>query len=318
MLFALALAAVLAACGSGADAGTPDSPNASGSGASAGSDGSGGSDGSRGSQDVPQRIVSLSPSGTEILYAVGAGDQVVAVDEQSDYPDDAPTTDLSGYTPNVEAILRYDPDLVVFTNDPGDLASSLDEVGVPHLRLPAPTSLEEAYEQYEQVGVVTGHPDKARDVADTVRSEVSDAVDEVEDQAGDAGRGLTYYHEVDDNLYSVTSDSFIGQVYSLFGLENIADDAGGKAGDYPQLQGEYIVSADPDLIFLADAQRGGASAESVAQRPGWAGIDAVEDHRIYALDGDVTSRWSPRIGDLAEKIGSIVAGTTGEQDQSGQ
>ena len=290
----LLLGTVLAACGSGAgDAGS-------------GSGGASGSAAPASPEDAPQRIVSLSPSATEILYAVGAGDQVVAVDEQSDYPEGVPTTDLSGYTPNLEAVLGYRPDLVVFADDAGGLAAGLDTVGVPSLQLPAPDSIEGAYEQFEQAGVVTGHPDQARALVDTVRGQITDAVD----RAGDAGTGKTYFHELDSTLYTVTSESFIGQIYGLFGLENIADSAS-DAGAYPQLQSEYVVSADPDLIFLADAQRGGASPESVAQRPGWSGITAVRDGQVHALNDDITSRWGPRIGELAQDIADILTGKKG-------
>src|SRR5690606_32718103 len=105
----------------------------------------------------PQRIVSLSPATTEMLWAVGAGDQVVAVDDQSDYPEGVPSTDLSGYTPNIEAILSYEPDLVVTSDDPGDLVSGLAAVGVPTLLLPGAQDLEETYSQMERLGVATGN-----------------------------------------------------------------------------------------------------------------------------------------------------------------
>ncbi|WP_328825268.1 ABC transporter substrate-binding protein [Tomitella gaofuii] len=288
-VFALLLGGAVAACGSSGG----DAP-----GAAATAPGSPG--------DAPQRIVSLSPSATEILYAVGAGDQVVAVDDQSDYPQGVPTTDLSGYTPNLEAILGYQPDLVVFSDDNGDLKSGLDRVGVPYLQLPAPGDIEGAYEQFAQVGVVTGHADEAHELVGEVREQISAAID----SAGGAGEGLTYFHELDPTLYTVTSASFIGQVYSLFGLQNIADAASG-AGAYPQLQSEFVVSANPDLIFLADAQTGGESPASVAQRPGWAGVAAVRDGQVHALDADITSRWGPRIGDLAQRIAQILADRPG-------
>lgn len=287
LVFALLLGGAVAACGSSGD----DAP---GDGAAA----------AEAPADAPQRIVSLSPSATEILYAVGAGDQVVAVDDQSDYPEGVPTTDLSGYTPNIEAILGYRPDLVVFSDDNGGLKAGLDKVGVHYLQLPAPSTIEGAYEQYAQVGVVTGHADKAREVVDSVRARIAAAVD----KAGDAGTGLTYFHELDDTLYTVTSQSFIGQIYGLFGLKNIADAAAG-AGAYPQLQSEFVVSADPQLIFLADAQRGGASPQSVAERPGWSGIAAVRDGRVHELLDDITSRWGPRIADLAEHLAQILTET---------
>ncbi|GAA4821077.1 ABC transporter substrate-binding protein [Tomitella cavernea] len=295
LVVALLLGAVLAACGSSAGESGGGSGGASGAAAAPESP-----------EDAPQRIVSLSPSATEILYAVGAGSQVVAVDDQSDYPQGVPTTDLSGYTPNLEAVLGYQPDLVVFSDDNGDLTSGLDRVGVPYLQLPAPSGIEGAYEQFVQVGVVTGHADQAHELVGTVRGQISAAID----TAAGAGDGLSYFHELDPTLYTVTSESFIGQVYSLFGLQNIADAASG-AGAYPQLQPEFVVSANPDLIFLADAQEGGESPATVAQRPGWSGVTAVRDGHVYALDADMTSRWGPRIGDLARRIAQILADRPG-------
>lgn len=296
VLFVVLLGGAAAGCGSSADTGSSGSSGSSG--------------GAPATEGPPQRIVSLSPAATEILYAVGAGDQVVAVDDQSNYPEGVPTTDLSGYTPNVEAILGYEPDLVVFAEDPGDLRAGLERVGVHYLQLQAPTGIDGTYDQIEQVGIMTGHEDEARDVVGKVRGQIADAVD----TAGDAGKGLTYYHELDPTNYTVTGESFIGQVYSLFGLENIADAAEGSSA-YPQLQAEYVVSANPDLIFLADTECCGATVESVSERPGWSQVNAVEDGRIYSLNADVTSRWGPRIGDLAERIAAILTdGGGGGQD----
>lgn len=250
----------------------------------------------------PTAIVSLSPTATEMLWAVGAGEQVVAVDDQSDYPPDVPSTELSGYEPNVEAILGYQPDLVLSSGDSGDLVSGLAAAGVPTLLLPSAQDLDEAYSQIERVGAATGHLAEAAEVVAGMRADIEAAV------AGVPARDepLTYFHELDPTLYTVTGDTFIGEVYSLFGLASIGDGAGG--GDaYPQLSEEYVVEADPDLILLADGECCGITPDKVAERAGWADLTAVTTGQVHVLDEDVASRWGPRVVELAETVGDIVA-----------
>ncbi len=250
----------------------------------------------------PERIVSLSPTATEMLFAIDAGDQVEAVDDQSNYPSDAPMTDLSGFEPNVEAIVSYEPDLVVYSTEPGDLDASLLGLGIPALQQPAAVTLDDVSDQIEELGVATGNEPEAEAVVETMRDEIESITASIEPPS----EPITYYHELDDTYYSVTSSTFIGQLYSLVGLENIADEAKGAGGGYPQLSAEYIVDADPDLIFLADTKCCGQSQQTVAKRPGWAGIAAVENGGVIPLDDDVASRWGPRVVDYLRRIAEAV------------
>jgi iron complex transport system substrate-binding protein len=244
----------------------------------------------------PERIVSLSPTATEMLFAIGAGDQVVAVDDQSNYPADAPKTDLSGFQPNAEAVAQQKPDLVVLANDINEIVKALQALDVPTLLEPAAAKLDDSYAQIEQLGAATGHIAAAAHV-------VADMKTRIDDLAGSAPRSsLSYYHELDQKYFSVTSQTFIGQVYSLLGLRNIADAAQGASTGYPQLSGEYIVRADPDVIFLADTKCCGQSAATVAKRPGWDHISAVRTHNVVELDDDIASRWGPRIVDLVDVV----------------
>jgi len=249
----------------------------------------------------PVRIVSLSPTATEDLFAIGAGEQVIAVDDQSNYPPEAPMTELSGFEPNVEAIAGYQPDLVVFATEPGDLGSALETLGVTALQLDAAPALEVAYEQIEQLGLATGHSAEAKTLVDNMRSRVDELV-----AAADPSAALSFYYELDDTFYSVTSKTFIGQLFELLGLENIADAAGRGSGGYPQLSAEYIIEADPDLIFLADTKCCGQSPETVSGRPGWDQIAAVSDGGVVPLDDDVASRWGPRVVDLLLEIATAA------------
>jgi len=255
----------------------------------------------------PESIVSLSPTATEMLWAVGAGDQVVAVDEQSDYPDEVPVTDLSGYNTNVEAVLEYEPDLVIAQDDLGDLVAGLDRAAVPTLLLPAAADLDEAYSQIERVGAATGNVGEAAEVVSSMQSDIDEVLSEVPERE----QPLTYYHELDPSFYSVTGEGFIGQLYSMVGMESIGDgaDDGDNAG-YTQLSAEHIVSSDPDVIMLADGQCCDVTPQSITERPGWAELSAVQNDQIHVLDENVASRWGPRVVDLVEALGTAASEAT--------
>lgn len=246
----------------------------------------------------PVRIVSLSASATESLFAVGAGKQVVAVDDQSNYPAEAPKTKLSGFTPNLEAIVGYKPDLVLISNDTKDLAAGLTKLKVPVLLLPAANTIDDAYSQIEVIGAATGHLADSAILVSRMRADIAKLTEKVAKRA----KPVTFYHELDDTFYSVTSKTFIGSIYTLAGLTNIADAADKDSGGYPQLTNEYIIAQNPDLIFLADTKCCKQSAQTVAARPGWGELNAVKKSQVIALDDDIASRWGPRIVDQFRTI----------------
>ncbi|TWS18734.1 ABC transporter substrate-binding protein [Tsukamurella asaccharolytica] len=252
---------------------------------------------------APQRIVSLAPTHTETLFAIGAGGQVVAVDDQSTYPAQAPRTALSGFTPNAEAIIGYAPDLVIVSNDQGGIVAALQKVRIPVLVEPAAKNLDEVYGQITDLGTATGRADQAKVVVDRMRS----AIDEVVRTTPRPAVPLTYFHELDPQLFTVTSSTFIGTVYGAFGLQNVADAADRSGSGYPQLSREALLQADPALVFLADAQCCGQSAGVVAERPGWRDLRAVRDGTVVELPADVTSRWGPRLPDFYRAVGAAVA-----------
>lgn len=256
--------------------------------------------------DGPERIVSLSPTATEVLFAIGAGDQVVAVDDQSDFPPEAPVTDLSGFTPNVEAIAAYEPDLVVASGDPGDLASSLEALDIELLLQDAATTLEQAYEQIAALGEATGHPDEAATLVEDMQADIEAILAE----APDFDEPPTYYHELDPSLFSITSATFIGDVYDEFGLVNIADQADADT-PYPQLSAEFVIEANPDVVFLADGQCCDQTAETVGARDGWSTVTAVEDGAIFPVDEDIASRWGPRVVDFMQAVADDLATLAG-------
>ncbi len=247
----------------------------------------------------PVRIISLSPSGTEDLYAVGAGRQVIAVDADSDYPAGVPRTRLSGLEPNIEAIAHYRPDLVVISDDPS-LVTSLGKLAIPVLDEPAPADLAGAYGEITQLGLATGNTGRAGALVASMRTKLRALV-------AAAPRPATppsYFYEISvEPYYSATSTTLIGGVLGLFHLRNIADAVNRASGGYPELSDEYIVASDPDLVFLADTGAdGGQTPATVAARPGWSTIAAVAHHDVFALGADVASRWGPRLVDLAAAV----------------
>jgi iron complex transport system substrate-binding protein len=256
---------------------------------------------------IPTQIVSLSPTATETLFAIGAGDQVAAVDEYSYYPAEAPVTDLSGFAPNVEAILSYSPDLLVIAGSPDDLQAAVEAVGIPVLLLGAALTLDDVYAQIESLGAATGHTDEAS----TVVADMQTRIAAITDNLATAETAPTYYHELDPTYYSVTSGTFIGQVYGLLGLDNIADAADPDGYGFPQLTEEYIIGANPDFIFLADAQCCGESPDTVGARPGWDSMEAVVASHVIEVDADVASRWGPRTADFIEAVAAAISESTG-------
>ena len=247
-----------------------------------------------------ERIVSISTVATEMLFAIDAGDRVVAVDSMSNYPAEAPTTDLSGYQPNVEAILGFAPDLVVLSYDPGDVVAGLEAAGVATLLQGAAYTLADTYDQITALGAITGDVDEAAALVAGMQSEMAELAASVRER----DEPLSYYHELDATLYTVTSSTFIGEVYALAGLVNAADaaDPDGASWGYPQLSAEYLLDADPDLIFLADTRCCSQTAVTVAERPGWETLTAVTNGTVIELDDDVASRWGPRIVHLLRVI----------------
>jgi len=253
----------------------------------------------------PERIVSLAPSATEMLFAINAGPQVTAVDDQSTYPTDAPRTDLSGFKPNAEAIAAKDPDLVVISDDLNKIVDQLTKLKIPVFQTPAAKTLDDTYAQIGQLGMLTGHQDEAS----VLTSQMKSSIDKIVKGVPTRSAPLSYYYELDPTFYSATSKTFIGSIFALFGLVNIADaaDADGSKGGYPQLSQEALLKDDPDMIFLADSKCCQQSAATVKARRGWSGITAVKAGQIAALDDDIASRWGPRVVDLVQSVADAVA-----------
>ena len=248
--------------------------------------------------EQPDAIISLSPTATEILFAIDAGDQVIAVDDQSNFPAEAPISDLSGFTPNLESIVALSPDLVVVSFDVDGIVAALTSAGIPVLVQYAAATLDDTYLQISELGKATGQVTSAEALKAKMKSDIEAAIAKVPAEAA----GLTYFHELDNTLYTVTSATFIGSIYALAGLTNIADTATDASSGYPQLSPEFIVAADPAIVFLADTKCCGQTAETLAQRPGFEKLSAIANKSVVELDDDVASRWGPRTVDFVNAI----------------
>jgi iron complex transport system substrate-binding protein len=251
----------------------------------------------------PVKIVSLSATVTEMLFAIGAGAQVVAVDDQSNYPATAPKTDMSGLKPNAEAIAAKNADLVVVNADTNKIVEQLTALKIPTYVAPAATTIDDSYRQIAELGQLTGHQTEAAATVQTMKDGIAEIVKNIKPRS----RKLTYYHELTPDLYSSTSKTFIGSVYSLLGLVNVADAADAAGGGYPQMNAEALIKANPDLIFLADTKCCQQSATTLKTRSGFADVTAVRNGQVIELDDDIASRWGPRIVDLLRVVADAVA-----------
>ena len=257
----------------------------------------------------PVRIAALSATHVEMLFAMGAGKAVVAGDLYSNYPAEAANLTLvDSFNLNLEALIDLDPDLVILSFDPGEAVAALDAVGIPTLLYGTATDLDGVYQQIAALGAATGHATEAADL----RAEMEASVAAVVADVGAAGEGVSYYHETDPfSFYTPNSKSFIGTLYALLGMENIADEAPDEFGSgFPQLSPEYIIAADPEIIFLGGAFE---DADTVAARDGWGSMKAVSARQVVVLDYDMASRWGPRVPELLRTMAAGLQTYTEER-----
>lgn len=254
--------------------------------------------------EAAQRVVSLAPSNTEILFAVGAGDQVIGRDEFSDYPEEAkalPSVGGSMGEYSVETIVSLAPDLVLAAeiNSP-ELVKQLEDLGLTVYYLKNPTTLEEMYVNLEIVAQLTGEdPTK---LTDSLKARVA-AVDE---KIMPLSARPSVFYEIDATdaakPYTYGPGTFGDMLITRAGGFNI----GGELTDpYPQISLEQIVVSNPSIILLGDSMWG-VTAEAVAARPGWEIIEAVKSNQIFPIDDNLISRPGPRLVDGLEALAKLL------------
>ena len=243
----------------------------------------------------PERIVSLAPSLTEILFAVGAGDQVVGVTDFCNYPPEAKDRDkVGGFSADsisVETIVALRPDLVLaLTSAHQTLIETLSGLDVTVVALD-PQTVEAVYDSILLVGRLTNHLEGAQATMETMRAQVDKVVETVA-QIPEEQRLRVYYQIWDEPLMAAGPRTFPGQLVTLAGGTNIF---GELSEDYPQISAEEVVARNPEVVMGPDTHGDKLTPEQIEQRPGWSGIQAVKDKRVYLIDGDMVSRASPRL-----------------------
>lgn len=248
--------------------------------------------------EQPKRIVSLSPSATSTLFAVGAGKQLRAASGDSTAPPQAPRTELTAHS-DAGAVLAHDPDLVIAPDSAAPLAEQLRARDVPVLLTPVPPDLESAYGQVETLGRATGHGNQARSLAERMRAQIGEIVASTPRPTGPT----TYFHESRPDGTTTSAHNYLGALYGMFGLGSVAE---GDSRPTPRVPPEKLVRDDPDIVFLADGPCCQVTPESAAARPGWADVAAVRHHRVHAVDGQQAERWGPGLVDFARSVSDTL------------
>lgn len=253
-----------------------------------------------------QRVVSLAPSNTEILFAIGAGSQVVGRDEFADYPEEAKSIQSVGGSMgeySSEAIVALKPDLVLAAEiNPPELVKQLEDLGLTVYYLKNPKTIEEMYDNLAIAGQLTGHD--VTGMVDLLKARVA-AVDEKVKSATD--KPVVFY-EIDatdpTKPYTYGPGTFGDLLITRAGGENLAT-AAGITDPYPQLSLEQIVAANPDVIVLGNSMWG-VTPESIAIRPGWEGLAAVTNKQVHPFDDNLVSRPGPRLVDGLEQLARLL------------
>jgi iron complex transport system substrate-binding protein len=256
------------------------------------------------------RIVSLSPTHTETLFALGLGDFVVAVDAESDFPlaalavrDPALGEDFA----NIDPLVAFDPDVVIVGDDPTGVVGRLNAAGIASYSGPRPESLADVFTQIRDIAAIVGRPELAEQLISKMQSDIDAIVATL--PPGAVGAGLTFFHEIDPSLFTLGNDAFLSNVYSTLGLTNIAGP--GDAAEVTQMTNDAVIAADPDVIVLADAECCAVTKERLATRPGWANVSAVRDGAVVEITDPLALRWGPRVVDLLRLVAGGVAAAAG-------
>ena len=253
---------------------------------------------------VPSRVVSLAPGETEIVFALGRGDRLVAVNEWSDFPPEALALPrVRGIRPSLEQMVALRPDLILYVGGMGDLVTQFEAQGLPVLIL-APRTLEDVYRGIGLLGAVLGASERARAIAGDMRGRVA----AVRARVAGARRPRAFY-EVDGTdpvrPFTAGPGTFIHELLELAGAENVA---AGAPGAWPQISLEQILKADPEIIILGDAVavNDPQTPEMVRRRPGWERVTAVRRRAIHAVDGNLVSRPGPRLVEGLEALARLL------------
>ena len=252
-------------------------------------------------KEAPKRIISYSPGATEVLFAVGAGAQVVGVDKFSDYPPETSVkTKLEYSKPAPEPALALQPDLVIMATRQEGQVKQFRDLGMVVVLFKEPEDLRGVLEQVRTVGKLTGHSNDAEKLAGGMQQRI----DLIQKRVAPVTDGPLVFYELSPDLYTAAPNTFIGALLALLKAKNVAQ---GATTQFPQLSVEKVISANPQVVLLADGgTSGGQSLETVKGRPGWSNLPAVKNGRVFAVDGNVYNRPGPRVVDALEQLVGIL------------
>lgn len=254
----------------------------------------------------PSRIISLAPSATEIVFALGAGDKVIGADQFSDYPAAAKEVPRvsDGFNPNYEQILAAKPDLVLAAGITSpDALKKLEELGLKVLVVGSEqTTFENVMNDIELVGQVLGAPDKAQSVIEGMKSKIAD----VRARVAKATIKPRVFWELDATdpakPYTAGPGSFVHELIGLAGGESVG---GNLKSPYAQVSAEEVIQQNPEIIIMSDAAYG-VAPESVGKRPGWDVIAAVKNNKVFPIDDNLVSRPGPRLAEGLEAAAKLI------------
>lgn len=247
-----------------------------------------------------RRIVSLSAGLTEVLFAIGAGDRLVATDRFSDYPDAAKRTPKLEYSaPSAEATLAFTPDLVIMTRRQKPEVPQFRSLGLPVLYLDEAASVRGVLDQIVMLGSLTGQDTQAQALVASMQQRI----DGVTAKLSGVQQGPRVFLELSPELHSVGTDSFIGGMLTLLKAQNAAK---GAPSAFPQLTAEAVIAFNPEVVLLTDAASAKQSEATVAARPGWASVSAVQNRRVHAVEANLVNRPGPRVADGLEAMARLL------------
>lgn len=249
---------------------------------------------------LPERIVSLAPSNTEILFALGLGEKVVGITDFCNYPEETADIDKIGSygSPDAEKVIAAKPDLVVADSQDKDLTEQLTTAGIPVIAIRA-DNISGLYENIEVIGKATAAEKAATELVDAMRQRIEAVEKKVKDVA-EADRPLVFYEVWHDPPMAAGPDTFIDNIITAAGGRNVMADA---ETQWPQVDLEVLISKDPQVLLLGHSGQDAAAAKA---RSNWQTISAIKNDAIYELDEDLFNRPGPRVADAVEELAKLL------------
>jgi len=252
----------------------------------------------------PERIISLAPSNTEILFCLGLGDKVVGVTNFCDYPEEVKAIQKIGdYSePNMEQIIALEPDLVLATAFQEEQVKQMEKLNIPTLVIEPATIDEMLDESIYLVGKAAGAEEKASEVRESLKERVSDVLSKT-NNISESERPIVFYELYPSPIMTAGPGTFIDEIIWMAGGLNLAHDA---ESSYPEYSQEMIIAKNPDIILYSHHGTAKDNPEQIINRPGWQNVKAIKNGKVFYIDGNIIQRTTPRLIDALEQIAKII------------